>query len=75
MHAWMHDVSSSILSFRCGSSAHTVVLFDEMETCLNLHIEYDAVVGYNMGLAHIIFNKSNKALWFIILSAVWFNTV
>jgi hypothetical protein len=28
-----------------------------------------------MGLAHIIFNKSNKTLWSITLSVVWFNIV
>ena len=32
-------------------------------------------VGYNMGLAHIIFNKSNKTLWYVTLSVVWFNTI
>ena len=35
----------------------------------------DGHVGYNMGLAHIIFNKSNKTLWYVTLSVVWFNTI
>ena len=34
-----------------------------------------AIVGYIMGLTRIIFNKSNKILWFVALSVVWFNTV
>ena len=32
-------------------------------------------VGYNVGLAHIIFNKLNKTLWYVTLSVVWFNTI
>ena len=30
---------------------------------------------YIMGLAHIIFNKSNKTLWSVTLRIVWFNTI
>ena len=33
------------------------------------------LVGYIMGLARIIFNKSNKTLWYVTLSIIWFNTV
>jgi len=32
-------------------------------------------VGYIMVLARIIFNKSNKTLWYVTLNVVWFNTV
>ena len=35
----------------------------------------DYSVEYNMGLAHIIFNDSNKTLWCVTLSVVWFNTI
>ena len=46
---------------------------------LNLILKHSPVleklVGYNMGLAHIIFNKSNKTLWYVTLSVVWFNTI
>ena len=33
------------------------------------------IVGYIMDLVGIIFNKSNKTLWSVTLSVVWFNTV
>ena len=32
-------------------------------------------VGYIMGLVRIIFNKSNKTLWAVTLSVLWFNTL
>jgi len=35
----------------------------------------EELVGYNMGLAYIIFNESNKTPWYVTLSVVWFNTI
>ena len=41
------------------------------ESCL----AEEGSIGYIMGLAHIIFNKSNKTIWCVTLNVVWFNII
>ena len=42
----------------------------------SVQLQYmDEALGYNMGLTHIMFNKSNKTLWYVTLSVAWFNTI